>query len=205
MYKVFTADRSIIFQGEADDIEPGGMLFYFGTADRHELKQAQVTFRKRSDASHLTIVGDSDEAWAEFSSYFVREKAAGGLVTDPSGDHLLLIHRRGRWDLPKGKVEDNETVEQAAIREVEEECGLSGPRIQKFIGATWHCYERKGQDHLKETCWFNMALSEHQEPVPQEEEDIVSTAWVPVDEVYDLVRGQTYPSIEEVLSFRVRA
>lgn len=203
MYKVFTADRSIIFQGEAEDIEPGGMQFYFRTADPQELKQAQETFRKRSDASHLTIVGDPDEAWAEFSSYFVRERAAGGLVTDPSGAHLLLIHRRGRWDLPKGKVEDDETVERAAIREVEEECGLSGPLIQKFIGSTWHCYEREGQDHLKETCWFDMALSEHQEPVPQEEEGIVSTEWVPVGEVPDLVRGRTYPSIEEVLSFRV--
>ena len=46
----------------------------------------------------------------------------GGVVF--ADDQILFIMKNGKWDLPKGKIEQNETKEEAAVREISEETGL---------------------------------------------------------------------------------
>jgi 8-oxo-dGTP pyrophosphatase MutT (NUDIX family) len=104
--------------------------------------------------------------------------AGGGYIgcrTD--GDvALLLIHRRGVWDLPKGKQDPGETVEDCALREVREEIGIRDLRIVRPLGTTQHGYVRAGTYDVKTTHWFLMQTPERQF-APEAEEDIERVAW----------------------------
>lgn len=110
-------------------------------------------------------------------------RAAGGVVEDDEGN-LLLIYRNKRWDLPKGKVEPNETVVQGALREVREETGLT-VTAQQFIAKTYHCYNLYGGWHLKQTYWYRMrCMGTRPATIPQTEEGIVKAEWVRPREWY---------------------
>ena len=124
-------------------------------------------------------------------------KAAGGLVKNGEGDYLF-IHRLGKWDLPKGKVEPNEKMREAAVREVEEECGIHidylGPKLQ----TTYHTYMMRGRFVLKQTKWYEMGVNKVPELIPQAEEDITDARWLAKDE-FDRVLANTYPLIEQIV------
>jgi 8-oxo-dGTP pyrophosphatase MutT (NUDIX family) len=126
--------------------------------------------------------------------------AAGGLVTNEK-DELLLIFRRGFWDLPKGKLDEGETIEACAVREVEEETGLVKVRLGKLVGVTCHEYfdEWKQRDVVKETHWFAMHVSGKQTLVPQQEEDIEEIKWVAQKDIADYLKN-TYTNIVEIIS-----
>ena len=108
--------------------------------------------------------------------------AAGGIVRNEEGKILFQL-RRGKWDLPKGKLEEGETVEECAVREVEEETGLKNIGLGELIGITTHQYTEKGRDIDKETYWFAMKVSGTQELTPQIEEDIFELRWVAENEL----------------------
>lgn len=125
--------------------------------------------------------------------------AAGGVVKNDKGE-LLLIYRRGYWDLPKGKVEKGEKIINAAKREVEEETGVRVEEITTEPFLTYHCYTLKGKQCIKETHWYDMVAQPKQgDLVPQLEEDIEVAAWV---KPTDLKQYKTtaYPLIWEILS-----
>lgn len=125
--------------------------------------------------------------------------AAGGVVKNDKGE-LLLIYRRGYWDLPKGKVEKGEKIINAAKREVEEETGVKVEDINTEPFLTYHCYTLKGKKCIKETHWYDMVAQPNQgDLVPQLEEDIEVAAWV---KPTDLKQYKTtaYPLIWEILS-----
>lgn len=106
--------------------------------------------------------------------------AAGGYVVrvGAQGPEVLLIERRGVWDLPKGKLDDGESIEACAVREVQEEVGIASLRVVRPLGATVHGYPEKGVYRVKTTHWFLMTTPER-DFTPQAEEDITSVAWVP--------------------------
>ena len=126
--------------------------------------------------------------------------AAGGLVQNNEGS-ILLIFRRGFWDLPKGKLDAGELIPECAVREVREETGLQTIKLGPFICMTTHAYFDKWlqKDVIKETHWFAMkATSLEPETLnPQTEEDIEKIEWVPVSEL-DQYLLQTYPTIRNV-------
>lgn len=105
--------------------------------------------------------------------------AAGGLVQNDDGE-MLLIFRRGIWDMPKGKLDAGETIKQCAVREVEEETGLAKIELGNFIVITHHEYWDKWtkKQLLKETHWYAMRIFGNQILVPQTEEDIEEIRWV---------------------------
>ncbi|MBR1550614.1 MAG: NUDIX domain-containing protein [Bacteroidales bacterium] len=112
-------------------------------------------------------------------------RAGGGIVTAPDGQ-MLLILRNGRWDLPKGKVEPGEALLQAALREVQEETGVSclKPQTSDLRPIkTYHIFNLYGGWHLKQTSWFAMT-ADKQSATPQEEEGITDVVWVDPDEWY---------------------
>jgi len=124
-------------------------------------------------------------------------KAAGGLVKNDLKEYLFIF-RRGKWDLPKGKLEEREKPEKAALREVEEECGIKVHLVKKELGSTYHFYDHHGRLILKRTCWYLMKGDASQVLVPQAEEDITEARWFKTSEL-DLIRSNTYPSVIEVL------
>lgn len=108
-------------------------------------------------------------------------EAAGGIVTDDLG-RVLMIFRHGHWDLPKGKLEFGESIEECAVREVEEECGVGGLRVIGRAGTTEHTYFEGGTEILKRTYWYRMRCSGGA-LVAQREEGIESAEWVSLEEV----------------------
>lgn len=126
-------------------------------------------------------------------------KAGGGLVRNGEGE-LLLIFRRGKWDLPKGKLDEGETIEACALREVEEETGVKHLALGELISVTWHEYFDKwvGEDVIKETHWFRMDVAGVPALVPQTEEDITAIEWTKKSDLPKRME-QSYITIIDVL------
>ena len=124
--------------------------------------------------------------------------AAGGLLTNPEGA-ILWIFRRGFWDLPKGKVEVGESIESAAVREVEEECGISDIKRGKLVLKTYHIYKGKKKWILKTTYWYEM-VAPKQDVKPQVEEGITKVIWYSKHASKKVDLKNTYRSLTEALS-----
>lgn len=140
------------------------------------------------------------ETLAAFESYKQDKiiiEAAGGLVFNHQND-LLMIYRRGVWDLPKGKVDDGETLEQCAVREVMEETGLQHIQLIEFLTTTYHTYKQKGITILKPSHWFKMVSSVEEILIPQTEEDITQIKWMSKAEAYE-VKNKMYPTIRLIV------
>lgn len=112
--------------------------------------------------------------------------AAGGLVVrrGPLGVEIILIHRRGLWDLPKGKLDPGETIEECAVREVNEELGIQDAAIHRAAGSTIHGYVDKTHYAVKTTHWFLMQTSAERF-TPQASEQIEAVEWVEIPEALD--------------------
>ena len=133
---------------------------------------------------------DLDAAWTALRAHTTDVPAAGGLLTNDAGE-LLCIHRLGHWDLPKGKLEPGEVLEEAAAREVEEECGVPLPIVLSPFATTYHVYG-PGENLMKVTSWFRMTLPDGTGPihlVPQTEEGITEVRWASKEEVARLESG----------------
>lgn len=120
--------------------------------------------------------------------------AAGGVAfqddqnNEQSSPKVLLIHRRGMWDLPKGKKEKGENVQACARREVMEEVGLEKmPDILQDLGTTYHEYDRNNNHYGKTTYWFAMQVHQSGNFTPQTEEEIEKVVWKPLDEAREIV------------------
>lgn len=159
-----------------------------------EVARALATLERSATLRGLHLFhADADHVWDVFRAGHVFVAAAGGAVTDEQG-RLLAIRRLGVWDLPKGKIDPGESVAGAAIREVQEECGLREVRITGELPSTWHTYERKGKQHLKRTDWFLMRASSDEVLVPQTDEGIEEVRWLDPGEVRT-IEADTYPSL----------
>jgi len=123
--------------------------------------------------------------------------AAGGVVRNEAGEILLQL-RKGKWDLPKGKLDEGESIEECAVREVEEETGLRNIQLGELIGTTFHHYNEKGAEYEKETFWYDMRVSGEQELVPQIEEDIHDLKWVKERELAPYLKN-TYDNIIDII------
>ena len=124
-------------------------------------------------------------------------EAAGGLVKNEKGDYLFIF-RNGKWDLPKGKIEKDEKVKVAAVREVEEECGITVSALGEKICKTYHVYINRGEVVLKKTHWFDMDYSGREKLKPQKEEGITDVRWFKKGKI-DPILKNTFPSIVDVL------
>ena len=124
-------------------------------------------------------------------------EAAGGLVKNERGEYLF-IYRSDKWDLPKGKIEKGEKVNEAAVREVEEECGITVKKIGKPICRTYHAYIYKGEVVIKKTYWFKMKCAGQDKLKPQKAEGITDARWF-TREKTNVIKKNTFPSILEVM------
>lgn len=135
----------------------------------------------------------TNKEFQQFAQDYRIIHAAGGIVCNEQ-DEILMIYRLGKWDLPKGKVEEGERYDETAVREVEEETGLRGITLGRPLSSTFHTYEMHGEQILKETHWYEMRASS-QALTPQTIEDITEAVWVPIAEVNDKLE-HSYPSLQ---------
>ena len=124
--------------------------------------------------------------------------AAGGIVKN-NIEEYLFIFKNGFWDFPKGKVEENETLDVAAKREVCEECGFSQLEINSFVAKTYHMYFEKSRIKLKETHWFLCSSNELHSLKPQLEEGITKLKWVSKERLPSILL-KSFNSIQELCS-----
>jgi 8-oxo-dGTP pyrophosphatase MutT (NUDIX family) len=132
-----------------------------------------------------------------FWKKFLVIQAAGGLVVNENNE-ILMIFRRGKWDLPKGKLDAGESLETCAIREIKEETGLLEVAIKTKLVITYHTYDESGHHILKETHWYLMHAGNDQSLEPQLEEQITKIEWVKPGNLKEYV-SDTYPAIVDVL------
>lgn len=145
----------------------------------------------------VTLYADDVELlFTDFAAHYKIIEAAGGVVIN-SNNKVLLIFRRGSWDLPKGKIDPGETKEAAAVREVQEETGLQHLKLGNFLTETYHTYKEAKTRILKRTYWYLMSTSETM-LIPQTEEDIEQAVWITLASFLK-EETQIYGNIRDVL------
>jgi len=156
-------------------------------------------FIENDEISSLNIYSRStDLMWEAFRSYFENRNAAGGLLLN--GDtELLFIRRRGKWDIPKGHLKKNETLEVGAKREIEEETGLIPGKKKAILKPTYHIYNIGSNWILKKTNWFIFDYNGGGKALPQYIEDITEVRWFGRDELI-IVNQNTWSSISPVIN-----
>lgn len=198
MYKVFYNQRTVFFiDNEINYIDQDDSEVHF-FKNKNLLNEELNLFLNNPLVNKLYVIHeDVDFAFTEFTKLYEIIEAAGGLVKNEKNE-ILVIFRRDIWDLPKGKIEENELPNIAAIREVEEECGISELEIINLLDITYHTYKLNGKDILKRTYWYEMVYNGIQNPKPQIEEEITEAKWVKTTNLQEIINN-TFPSIIEVL------
>jgi 8-oxo-dGTP pyrophosphatase MutT (NUDIX family) len=181
MYKVHFENRFIMISPEPDRIQKYGLFHKF--YDTSELYRIIADFQSDKSISAINIYGpDIKHIWKIFRIYFTEVGAAGGLVKHRSGRYLF-IEKKGRLDLPKGHIEKGEEPEACALREVSEECGITGHSIVKPICPSYHTYSWEGISYLKKTSWYLMEYDGEMKTDPQISEGITKVEWLFPDEL----------------------
>lgn len=184
MYKVHFENRFITISPEPDRLQKYGLFHKFN--DTSELYKLISDFQTDKSIHAINIYGpDITFIWKLFRIYFTEVGAAGGLVRHTTGRYLF-IEKKGRLDLPKGHIEPGEEPDACAIREVSEECGISGHTIVKPITPSYHTYSWEGISYLKKTSWFLMQYDGKMITEPQAEEGITKVEWLFPDELNSL-------------------
>jgi len=168
-------------------------------ADLHHFTRRFIEDEQSTESknSYFLIAKDKKDLLKHLKKNFKIIKAAGGVVRNDKNE-ILVIYRNGKWDIPKGKVEKGESIKKAAVREVEEECGISDLNLLDKLLSTYHIYEVKNKLVLKKTIWYNMTCFKEQILTPQQEEGIEDVRWV-VPNFMNQPGLETYKSLKEVI------
>jgi 8-oxo-dGTP pyrophosphatase MutT (NUDIX family) len=202
MYKIYINDTKIVLLPSKNVSKPKvedkeNIIVRYNGKSNHLLSfidMCEKTDRYKSICIHSS---DIDTLISDFEGLFKTVEAAGGAVVNEK-NQILFIHRRGSWDLPKGKMEYKESRRQAAKREVAEETGISNIQLDKKLTVTKHTYQnRSGKRCIKLTHWYLM-FTRKQKLVPQVEEDIERTEWMTLDKFFSKKR-KVYKNILDVL------
>lgn len=196
--KVFFGDKIIhLVDSKTESLKPATII-WVSVPDLATLQTRYTKFISAEAEKEIAFYNENAlmlQQW--FMTMFKIIEAAGGLVMNDNHEYLFIF-RKGKWDLPKGKIEEKETIEIAAVREVEEECGIDGLEIIKQLNTTYHIYPLKNEMVLKPTYWFEMKTDFKGALVPQTQEGITKVEWIKPEKVAALLPN-AYESIREVM------
>jgi len=201
MYKIYINDNPLFLAGKEDAAAlrqrfPGCLTGIYTGQVKSLLHYIDLLEKASSPMVVVIYSADLRQLAADFYSLFRYVEAAGGLVFNALG-RALFIFRRGKWDLPKGKLTPGEQPLQGALREIQEETGLGVLKPGPLLTTTFHTYRVGGQRVLKRTHWFLVETTETG-LVPQAEEDIEKAVWNEISFLDDQ-KGVTYDNILDVI------
>ncbi len=201
MYEVFLNERRLILAGASDGISRDENIRIVSVLTPDQCAGETAHFLKYGEDTTVLLGSDCRLVWEWFRKGFREVPAAGGIVRSEKG--VLFLFRRRKWDLPKGKIDANETPVEAALREVSEETGLTRLTILGPCSPTYHLYfsnfpGKKREWILKKTYWFTMQATEDEVPRPETAEDIEEVQWVPREQV-DEILGNTYANLKKLI------
>lgn len=184
MYKVFVNDKPIIFTTSLKSEEDYPVYIYKNTIIEELIYKLKVGKLNGVYIYSSNLVED----WLDFKVKFKVITAAGGLVLNEN-KKVLFIYRGNKWDLPKGRVEEGENLEEAAIREVEEECGIEKLIINRKLLVTYHLFMHQNKYRLKQTHWYLMFSSYEGSLTPQLEEGITKAQFKDEEETHKALQN----------------
>ncbi|WP_295676577.1 NUDIX domain-containing protein [uncultured Mucilaginibacter sp.] len=193
-YRIYINEK-VILVTETKPKKKNGYELLDGEA--FDLKIIYTWISARKNNLFCVVCKDAKAFLKQVKKSVMLIEAAGGLVKNEAGEYLF-IYRNGKWDLPKGKIEKDEKVKEAAVREVEEECGIKVSELGKKICKTYHVYLNRGVLVLKKTHWFDMHCAGKFLLKPQIEEGITDVRWFKKEHVEPII-ANTFPSIMDVL------
>jgi 8-oxo-dGTP pyrophosphatase MutT (NUDIX family) len=192
MYKVFINQFSIRISQDAPGPNENTITF-----DQIESYGTEIMNIIQSD---FILHYNPESAIEKFKTIYKHIIGAGGLVMNQNNE-ILFIKRLGKWDLPKGKVEKNESFRETAIREVQEECGIAKLEIIKQLPDTFHIYAHKEKVIFKQVKWFEMYTNQIK-TTAQREEGIVEAKWFPLSDL-SIPFANTFENIKDFLAHTV--
>lgn len=195
MYKVFINQKIVIFtaavQFDTQLINNKNVLPIKSAV----FSNANLKLLLADNKQNMFVVCNQlDKVWKDFIKKMKVIKAGGGLVLNKKRE-MLFIFRRGKWDLPKGKLDKGEKIEACAVREVKEECGIKSLKLDSKLANTYHVYFIKEKPVLKITSWYLMHLTKAEKLVPQTEEDISELRFVSMKQYTKTIKKKTFPLI----------
>ena len=190
MYKVFVNNKPLILTTKVEK-ETNFKNYLLKTV--HIGKVIKDLKNTKLESARL-IDFDKNNLLKNFLKLLPNAIAGGGKVYNESGK-VLFIYRNDKWDLPKGGKERRETIDQTAIREVEEETGVKDLSITKPLEITYHIFKRNGNHKIKITYWFEMKTNYSGELVPQAKEGITKAEWLTKEQI-DVAMNNSYANIK---------
>ena len=196
MYKVFFNQKLILLTTDIISPREDSPFFYVKFTN----KKFVVQMLKSKKVKMLYLYhSKEDKLWYYFLNMFKLIEAAGGFVRNLKTNHFLFIFRNKKWDLPKGRINKNEEVQKAAIREVEEETGVENLSIAKPLNTTYHIFKRNRKYRLKKTFWYLMETDYNGELTPEIKEGIEKAIWIDKKLIVSL-KSQMYQNINLIIS-----
>ncbi len=192
MYKVFVNRLIINLTSDKESLNDSKTYLLSSISIKEIIKKLKI-----HDEVFL-YYPDKKKLLKEFKEKLVTIKATGGIVTNKK-NQILFIYRKGKWDLPKGKMEKNESKKESALREVIEETGVKKLKIINFFSTTFHLIKVKREYFLKETHWYTMKTKYDGKLKPQKSEGIISAKWKTFDEALD-IKKKTFRNIAIILT-----
>ncbi|MCC8407894.1 NUDIX domain-containing protein [Mucilaginibacter sp. UR6-1] len=193
-YRIYINEKVILITEKAPENAENHQLI---DGQTFNLKTIYPKILKYNINQFYVICEDAKEFIRNVEKSITLIEAAGGLVKNEEGNYLF-IYRNDKWDLPKGKLEKDESRKEGAVREVEEECGITVSKLGDKICKTYHVYTIKRQVVLKKTHWYAMKHKGNEKLKPQKEEGITDVRWFKKGQV-DTILQNTFPSIVDVL------
>ena len=201
LQKVYYSDKPLVLTTDREqyinDNPAAANYGFFEGASLRNYNQA-LQHLERPGINGVIIEDISGDALLDQLNAMYRTIDAGGGVTYNEDGAILMIYRRGKWDLPKGKLDDGERIDECALREVSEETGLQNITLGDKICDTYHIYGQDGEQLLKHTAWYKMTGSSAQKLKPQKEENIIEARWVKEADIAPLA-ARSYEAIREVM------
>ena len=195
MYKVFFNQKPLILTSKIIKSSDSSPLMHIKFSSKNQILKA---VKSKKIQSVYIYHKNIKKLWEIFTKKFPIKDAAGGLV-QRNDDKLLFIYRKNRWDLPKGGVEKNELIIEAAQREVKEETGLADLIVINKIGETYHIFSNGKNYRLKRTHWFKMKSGYKGDLSPQKEEGIISAEWISKKRIPEILEN-AYENIKEIVA-----